>query len=107
MIVIAMIALVGAIAYPQITDTLRKLRAPSAPLLATSTSCANATVNLCVTPDGTITNLTTPTAAFTIAYVREYNDAQGTPTARGVVRQIIIPRRKSVQVSPIQVSNDI
>jgi Tfp pilus assembly protein FimT len=82
------------------------IRTTSNPVVDTSTTCQAGTVDLCITPDGTITNLVTPAAATTLVYVREYENATSTPTATGVVRQIVIPRRKTIQAMPIQVSDD-
>jgi hypothetical protein len=90
--------------YASLEDVnLCLLRTTSSPEVNLSTPCAVATATLCVTADGTITNLGEPNAAQTIVYVREYDRAGN---AQGVVRQIVIPRRKTVQVNPVQVAND-
>lgn len=83
------------------------LRTTASPQVDNTTPCAAAVVQLCVTPDGTVTNLTTPAANNTLAYVREYEGSGGTVEPAGVVRQIVIPRRKAVRLLPIQVSNDL
>lgn len=75
--------------------------------VGTTTSCQTTTVNLCVTPDGTVSNIAAPNAPFTLAYVREYEVSSSGATAVGVVRQVVIPRRKSVHVNPVQVTNDV
>jgi len=176
MVVLALIAIIGAIAYPRITDGLRKMRAregakgvvnailnaraqsmirnvahrvtlttsttpgakvagsggailtersaveqydyaplgditlcrvqTTATLVDATVPCQATTVQLCVTPDGRISNLTTPTANFTLVYIREFQDASTSPTPTGVDRQVVIPQRKAVQVNPIQVTND-
>jgi prepilin-type N-terminal cleavage/methylation domain-containing protein len=96
--------LVEQYSYAPLGDVnLCLLRTTSSPEVNLSTPCAETTVHLCVTADGTITNLDDPAAAQTIAYVREYD---GSGNAVGVVRQVVIPRRKTVQVNPIQVTND-
>jgi hypothetical protein len=78
----------------------------TATLVDATVPCQATTVQLCVTPDGRISNLTTPTANFTLVYIREFQDASTSPTPTGVDRQVVIPQRKAVQVNPIQVTND-
>jgi type II secretory pathway pseudopilin PulG len=82
------------------------IRTTSAPAVDENTACASDTVQLCVTPEGLIVNLANPNIAQTIAYVREYEMQGATAVPVGVVRQVVMPLRKAVQVNPIQVTND-
>lgn len=71
-----------------------------------STGCQPGITTLCALPDGTVANLAVPTAANTLIYVREYENQGGSPVPVGVVRQIVVPRRKTVQLLPIQVTDN-
>ena len=94
--------------YAQLRDVnLCNVKTTAVGTVEVGSDCPALTVNLCVTPDGTITNLGTPAAAYTLVYVRENEVSGGSVSGTGVVRQIVIPRRKSVKVNPIQVTDDV
>ena len=81
-------------------------RTNPAGLVDATTGCQPSVTLLCALPDGTVVNLATPAAANTLIYVREYERQSGSPVPVGVVRQIVIPRRKTVQLLPIQVTDN-
>jgi len=84
------------------------IRDTTAPAVTYATTCLNMTAYLCITPEGMVYN-SYPTFSdpdFTMIYIREYLTEGGTVVPAGVIRQVVIPRRRTVRANPVQVSND-
>lgn len=88
------------------TISLCLISTTAAPAVTTATACQTTAVDLCVSPDGTVTNQTTPTAPFTLAYIRENEVSGASVTGAGVIRQVVLPQRKTIQVNTLQVVDD-
>jgi len=87
--------------------SLCKLRTTSVGEINAASACDSGATTLCVTPDGTVTNVGATAAGFTVAYVRENERSGSAASGVGVVRQIVIPRRKAPKVNPVQVTADV
>ena len=84
------------------------IRDSASPTVTYATPCQNMTVYLCITPSGLIYNshASFSDPDFTIIYIREYLEEGGSVVPAGVIRQIVIPRRRTVRANPVQVTND-